>query len=75
MTAEHLRILLDCERASHALYEAAVGLARADVPREILDALRLGQQYAVRVEKATSPFNTRCPPERGQNVSLTLCRP
>ena len=86
MTAEHLRILLDCERASHALYEVAVGLARADVPREMLGALRLGrltalrrpnggvrgivagdilrrlvartmaQQYAVRVEKATSPF-------------------
>ena len=48
MTAEHLRILLDCERASHALYEAAVGLARADVPREILDALRFGRLTALR---------------------------
>ena len=94
MMGEHLRILLDCERASHALYEAAVGLARADVPREILDTLRLGRLTALKkpnggvrgivagdilrrlvARTMAQQYAVRCPPEREQNLSLTLCRP
>ena len=43
MTPEYLRLVLECERAHHALYEVAVGLAIADLPRKILDPFRVAR--------------------------------
>ena len=48
MTAEHLRVLLHCPVATVAFSEVATALARADVPDEIIDAIRLGRLTALR---------------------------
>ena len=48
MTAEHLRVLLHCPVAIVAFSEVATALARADVPDEIMDAIRLGRLTVLR---------------------------
>ena len=47
MTAEHLRVLLHNERDSDLLFEMALDLVRANIPPEILDAIRLGRMVAL----------------------------
>ena len=47
MTAEHLRVLLHNERDSDLLFERALDLVRANIPLEILDAIRLGRMVAL----------------------------
>ena len=48
MTNEHLRILLDDEEDGQALHKAAQLLAQADIPAQVLDALRVGRVIALR---------------------------
>ena len=48
MTNEHLRILLDDEEDGQALHKAAQLLAQADIPAQVLDALRVGRVVALR---------------------------
>ena len=47
MTAEHLRPLLDQESDAKLLHEACVQMARAEIPFDILSALRLGRLTAL----------------------------
>ena len=47
MTAEHLRVLLHNESDSDVLFEMALDLVRANIPLEILDAIRLGRMVAL----------------------------
>ena len=47
MTAEHLRVLLQNERDSDLLHEMALDVVRADIPHEVLEAIRIGRMTAL----------------------------
>ena len=47
MTTEHLRPLLDSQRDMHLFHEVCLQLARAEVSRTIVDAMRSGRMTAL----------------------------
>ena len=47
MTTEHLRFFLDDQRAMQLFSELAARIARAQVPTEVIQTLRLGQMTAL----------------------------
>ena len=47
MTAEHLRVLLRNERDSDLLCEMALDVVRADIPDEVLEAIRTGRMIVL----------------------------
>ena len=53
MTNEHIRILLDDEEDAALLHGAAVRLANADVPPDVLQGIRVGR--ICRPHKAQRP--------------------
>ena len=47
-TNEHIRILLDDDEDARLLHGAAVRLAKADVPPDVLEGIRVGRLVALR---------------------------
>ena len=79
MTVEHLRPLLECDRALDSLHKFAHIMAQGEVPDRIEPVVRLGRLTALRkpdqqigdqVEAATAPFQYALKTEQGQSVSL-----